>query len=141
MIRAIFYGLSVYIALMLIVSGISFIFSPKPEAPPNQHATVLRETKDEEEPDDPADSTSHNHTAKSSPTVSPFAFHVNVITNTPETESSIPHFIFSPILTTEPPNILGTLLAELEMRKQFIVRIPLRRYRKDNLYQRKRGDK
>ena len=127
MIRAIFYGLSVYIALMLIVSGISFIFSPKPEAPPNQHATVLRETKDEEEPDDPADSTSHNPIAKSSPTVSPFDFHVNVITNTPESESSIPHFIFSPILMTEPPNILGTLLVELEMRKHHFIRMHMRK--------------
>ena len=104
MIRAVIYGLSVYIVLMLIVSSISTLFSPKPE---DQHLAIIGESESEDEP------TEIHDAEPSETTESPFDFSVNVITEAEE-ETTV---AIVPIYRIEQTPLTEWVLEELEKRK------------------------
>lgn len=120
------YIIVIYLFLMIVVSAGSFLFSTESlgESHSNSH-TMTVETKQEET----VSSVESTEPVKTNPSDSqPFDFSVNVIT---EVDESNTHIILPrPIPKTEPPNPLGTLLAELDKRKHFIVRICMRRCKK-----------
>ena len=103
MIRAILYGLSVYIVLMLIVSGISTLFSPKPEEP---HLASIGELEEEEVQTEHAETTEIE--VEQTETTSyqkelPFDFSINVITEIGEKTAVYKTY---PIHQAEPHNLM-----------------------------------
>ena len=121
MIRAVIYGLSVYIVLMLIVSGISTLFSPKPEEP---HLVIIGESESDETP---TEQTEIRDAELSETTESPFDFSVNVITEAEE-ETAVEYQIISPICRTMPHDITAVTLDELEKRKRYFIYLCKRLY-------------
>ena len=122
--RKVIFALSIYLSAMILVSGVSFLFSTESlgESHSNSHTTTV-ETKQEE----PVSSEESTEPGKTNPSDSqPFDFSVNVITDVDE--STTKAIILSKSLPkTEPPDILGTLLMELKRRTHFIVRICMRK--------------
>ena len=111
MIRAILYGLSVYIVLMLIVSGISSLFSPKPEEP---NLVIIGESEGEEVPTEQTETAEcEAERTETETTESPFDFSVNVITESEE-ETAV---AIAPIYRIEQTPLTEWVLEELEKRK------------------------
>ena len=124
MIRAVIYGLSVYIALMLIVSGFSFLFSPKSEEPSEASLSIIGESEGEVTA---TDQTEYPDTEPSETTELPFSFSVNVIT-VAEEETAVEYQIISPICRTMPHDITAVTLDELEKRKRYFIYLCKRLY-------------
>lgn len=118
MIRAVIYGLSVYIALMLIVSGISTLVFLKPEEP---HLVIIGESESEDEP------TEIHDAEPSETTESPFDFSVNVITEAEE-ETAVEYPSIIPICRTMPHDVTAVTLDELEKRKRYFIYLCKRLY-------------
>lgn len=101
MIRAILYGLSVYIVLMLIVSGISTLFSPNHEEPERVYFASIGESEGEELQTEHAETTEievEQTEITSYQKELPFDFSMNVIT---EAEEKTTAYKTYPIYQTE----------------------------------------
>lgn len=121
MIRAILYGLSVYIVLMIIVSSISTLVSPNPEEP---HLVIIGESESDETP---TEQTEIHDAELSETTESPFDFSVNVITESEE-ETAVEYPSIIPIHRTMPHDVTAVVTDELEKRKRYFIYLCKRLY-------------
>lgn len=110
---------------MLIVSGFSFLFSPKSEEPSEAYLSIIGESEGE------VTATEHTGTeseyVKSKTEELPFSFSVNVITEAEE-ETAVEYQIISPICRTMPHDITAVTLDELEKRKRYFIYLCKRLY-------------
>jgi hypothetical protein len=124
MIRTVLHWLGVYLIAMLIASGLSFLFSTDS---PGEHQVEAQTITVESEQEETVSSVESTEPVKTNPSDSqPFDFSVNVITEADESNTRI--LLPRPIPKTEPPNPLGTLLEELEKRKNYFIRICMRKF-------------
>lgn len=125
MLRKVLSVLGVYIILTIIVSTCSFLFSTDSLTDAGSVRSYTMTVEKQQE--DPVSSEESTEPGKTNPSDSqPFDFSVKVITDVDESKTKAIIFPNS-LPKTEPPDILGTLLTELTKRKQFIVRICMRK--------------
>ena len=118
MMRIVLYVLGFYLAAMLLVSGISSIFSPIPEEPKTAHFASFGESDGEEAQTEQTETAEIERT-EAKTEESPFDFSVNVITEAEE-ETAVEYQTINPIHIhkTIPQDLAAVMIEETERRKR-----------------------
>lgn len=115
------YALGIYLFLMIIVSSISTLFSPKPEEPEKAYFASIGESEGEEVPTEQTETAEGEaERTETETTESPFDFSVNVITEAEE-ETAVEYPSIIPICRTMPHDVTAVTLDELEKRKRYFI--------------------